>query len=368
MRIVVLSQKNIHTRADYAAGILLLLKKIAKEKNIEIIEPADASSVNTKQLPENFLLCLFHENKNAVSLRWFYDVQLLSITKKTKATLIIDLNGCSSNTLKLPQILILSDTSYLEKDRKNISITESYSRKNAASFFNKASSVITYSDVAKKFIEENFSCEKEKIKTVYPFIDDLFKPVSFNIREAIKEKYADGKEYFIALCNEEENNFIHLLKAFSVFKKWQKSNMKLLMLRFRESNEKFFQEKLSAYKYRNDVCLTAIKNEKEYAELLASSYALLHHSNKDGNILMAANALQCSVPVISTTKRTMEEFCGDAALYAEDDTPQTFGYQMISIYKDETLRNKMTAAALTQSAKFDAEKNADVLRLIVSKT
>jgi glycosyltransferase involved in cell wall biosynthesis len=366
MRIIVIGQKNIEQHENYAETVWLLLKTKSKENTVEIIEPGNANSIDIKQLPENFLLHIDNENKSQLSLRWFYDVQLLSITKKIKATHVIDLNGCCSNTLKVPQVLILNDISYLEKNKKDISVIEKYSRKNAVTFFTKASSVITYSDFSKNFIAENFKCDKEKIKVVEPVAADFYKPVSFETRETVKEKFTESKEFFISVCNEEENNFIDLLKAFSVFKKWQKSNMKLLMLCLSSNNKNFFQKNLAAYKYRNDVCLTDAGNKKESAEMIASAYALLHHSHKDGDVLNSVNALQCGIPVISSTKKSMKDICGEAALYAEDDEPKTFGHLLISLYKDEKLRDKMTLLAGKQSEKFDVEKNSDTLWKIIS--
>ena len=49
-------------------------------------------------------------------------------------------------------------------------------------------------------------------------------------KELIKEKYADGKAYFLFSGDiNQRSNLINLLKAFSFFKKRQKSNMLLLI-------------------------------------------------------------------------------------------------------------------------------------------
>ena len=71
-----------------------------------------------------------------------------------------------------------------------------------------------------------------KLHVINPGIDEIFKPLDWEEKEIIREKYAEGKAYFLFSGDiNRRSNLINLLKAFSFFKKRQKSNMMLLHCR-----------------------------------------------------------------------------------------------------------------------------------------
>ena len=59
----------------------------------------------------------------------------------------------------------------------------------------------------------------------------MFEPINEQEKEAIKNKYSEGKEFFLfnSIFPGQED-FIDLLKSFSHFKKRQQSNFKLLLI------------------------------------------------------------------------------------------------------------------------------------------
>lgn len=75
-------------------------------------------------------------------------------------------------------------------------------------------------------------------------------------REQIKEKYTGGTEYFLYTGPlYPPDLLITLLKAFSHFKKWQRSNMKLTLAGPASKKTAQLKEKLATYKYREDVVI-----------------------------------------------------------------------------------------------------------------
>ncbi|WP_353934802.1 glycosyltransferase, partial [Acinetobacter baumannii] len=68
-------------------------------------------------------------------------------------------------------------------------------------------------------------------------------------------------------------NLLHLLKAFSLFKKWHKSNMKLVIAGRLAWHYETFLEKLKTYKYKNDIVLTGYLPETDLQALVAGAYA-----------------------------------------------------------------------------------------------
>src|ERR1035437_3170042 len=144
------------------------------------------------------------------------DLKTSSILKKYKADVFVTTQSLLRTNV--PQCLIAWDK-FTSKSLK------------------KAQVIVTGSEFSKKEIIENYKIDKNKIDAVYKGVDEIFQPIIFEEKEKIKEQYADGNEYFFTCLPagrftgtiKRENNLLNLLKAFSVFKKMQKSNMQLLI-------------------------------------------------------------------------------------------------------------------------------------------
>ena len=80
---------------------------------------------------------------------------------------------------------------------------------------------------------------------IYFGINKNNEPISFEKREKVKEEYADGNEFFLHAGNiNEDKNLMNLLKAFSAFKKRQRSNMQLLIIGKSGNNATKFKNSL----------------------------------------------------------------------------------------------------------------------------
>jgi glycosyltransferase involved in cell wall biosynthesis len=152
---------------------------------------------------------------------------------------------------------------------------------------------------------------------------------------------------------------MNLLKAFSLFKKWQKSNMKLLVAGRLAWKFEDLVEKLETYKYRDDVQLLGAVTDEQLAKITASAYALVYPSLFEGFGLPVLEAMQSGVPVIASDASSIPEVGGDAALYASPNDPDAFAKQMLLLYKDETARNKQIEKGIERAAAFSWDKTAN---------
>src|SRR3978361_852222 len=94
--------------------------------------------------------------------------------------------------------------------------------------------------------------------------------------------YAGGKEYFVVAGSPALSSLLSVLKAFSRFKKLQKSNMQLVVAVRNISRNADFMEKLDSYKYRNEVFLCDRLPAEDEMKLVSAAYALLYFQ-EDGN-------------------------------------------------------------------------------------
>ena len=89
-----------------------------------------------------------------------------------------------------------------------------------------------------------YSVNEKKLNVVYPAAKEIFQPLNEMVKEEVRKKYCDEKNYFIyAGAIQQRNDLLNLLKAFSVFKKRQKSNWKLVLTgSLRQYDKKFIEQ------------------------------------------------------------------------------------------------------------------------------
>lgn len=149
-----------------------------------------------------------------------------------------------------------------------------------------------------------------------------------------------------------DDNLMNVLKAFSLFKKWQHSNMKLLVVGSLTEQKNTIADKLKTYKYRDDVVLLNSVDEITLAKLTASSYCVLYLSFLENFAVPIIEAMQSGVPVIASNVSSMKEVGGDIALYANPNSSDEIAEQMQLIYRDEILRSKLIKDGLQQATQF----------------
>ena len=153
---------------------------------------------------------------------------------------------------------------------------------------------------------------------VYGGVNENFMPLPIEEKENVKAKYADGNEYFIYTGEIGSNkNLLNLLKAFSAFKKRQKSNMQLLIAGKPGWKYEEFLENLRLFRFKEEVKLLEYLPLPELVKVTASAYAMVYPSLLEGFGTQPLQAMKSGVPVITSTASAMSEICGDAALYAD---------------------------------------------------
>lgn len=186
----------------------------------------------------------------------------------------------------------------------------------------------------------------------------LFQPLDWETKENVKMQYAEGSEYFFFYSRQHTlSTTTHLLKAFSLFKKWQKSSMKLLLVGVPAEA----LPDIESYKYRNDVGILPQPTAKELALLTASAYAMVYPVSNDAAGITILNAMASRVPVVASNGGALPEAGGDAALYAPADDFAATGRHMIQLYKDEALCNRLAAAGHNRVAAKSWQESAAML-------
>jgi glycosyltransferase involved in cell wall biosynthesis len=294
--------------------------------------------------------------------KFWYDIRVPSVLRKYKADVFVSCDGFCSLSTKVPQCLVVHDLAFLHYPSFNNKSHLLFYKKYTPKFLQKASSIATVSEFSKKDICNSYKIDPGKINVVFSAAKNIFLPLSEEEKANTKTKYTGGKEYFLYTgAIHPRKNLITLLKAFSLFKKRQQTNMKLVLAGRLAWKYESFTQNLKTYKYRDDVIMTGYVDENELVKIIGASYGLVYPSLLEGFGVPVLEAMQCAVPVITSTNSSMQEVAKDAALYAEADNHADIAEKMMLLYKDETLRKELIQKGRKVSKEYTWEKTADLL-------
>ena len=294
--------------------------------------------------------------------QYWYNYKIPALLKKYKVNILVNAGGICSLRTKIPQCLVVQDLSFLYTpqflQKKQLRLFKRFMPK----FLLKAKNIVTLSEFSKAAIIKKYKTAEEKINTVYPGVSEIFKPVTDVAKETIREKYTEGKEYFLYTgVVHPSKNLVTLLKAFSFFKKRQKSNMQLLIAGHIDDNYAEFTNGLKTFKFRNEVKLLGLLPPEELAAITAAAYAFVYPSLYEDFALPPLQAMQCGVPVILSNTGALPEISGDAALYANSVDFNDIAEKMMLLFKDENKKKQFADKGIARAKEFNRGKAAGLL-------
>lgn len=303
--------------------------------------------------------------KNPLLVKYWYNYKIPALLKKYKATVFLSMDGICSLRTKLPQCLLVQDLGFLQHPRSEKRPKTKFYNKFTPEFLATAKSIVTLTEFSKTVLVNQYKISADKIDVISFGIDENFKPLPAEEKEIIKEKYADGKEYFLFSGKiDPRNNIINLLKAFSFFKKRQKSNMRLLIA---GKPDELFRKELKTFKFRNEVTILDNLSIKELAKITAAAYAMVYPVLYTAFGMAALQAMQCEVPVVTGNSGALFSICGKAALYSNPSDFKDVAENMMLVFKDENKAKELVKVGKIQVEQYKWDKTVNLLWQAVLK-
>jgi len=166
-----------------------------------------------------------------------------------------------------------------------------------------------------------------------------FKAIDEDHKSLIKKNISNGNEYFICTANFlDPKKLIFLLKAYTLFKRRFRNNVKLL---FTGLNQRFHSDLLDQilqYKYKEDLIILQPCNNFPYSHLLAAAYAHIFPSAYEVYPSGICETLQCAVPVILPNDMNIYPTEDNVGCRFLPDSIEALSQAMILIYRDELYR------------------------------
>jgi len=299
--------------------------------------------------------------KKPLLLQYRLNYKIPAILRKYKADIFISAGGFCSLRTRVPQCVIVNDLSFLNQSKYYSNSWLRFYKNNTAKFLGKANAVITTSQFLKEELIGRYSLPAEKIDVVY-YCHQQFKPLNEQQKEVVKQTYSNGLEYFLYSGPVHPlQDLTAILKAFSFFKKRQKSNMQLVIASVNTTADNAFIKNLASFKYRNEVKLLDNLPVTTLAQITGAAYTMLYPSIYKSITTPFAEALQSDVPVIAANTIAAKEICGDAAVYLTGGDFNAIADKMMLLFKDEDLRSELINKGRQQAVLNNSKKIGPVI-------
>ena len=154
----------------------------------------------------------------------------------------------------------------------------------------------------------------------------------------IQEEYAEGHGYFLYLFDVASvAGLMTALKAFSVFKKWQRSSLKMLVMATGSvpASEQAV-EMFRLYKYRADVVFLNHLTASRQQQLTAAAYCVLTGGCQPSLCAASVQALGMQVPVITADSPEARSFFKEDTIYSPWQA-DALADRMMFVYKEEAV-------------------------------
>ncbi|MEO5944834.1 MAG: glycosyltransferase [Ferruginibacter sp.] len=293
--------------------------------------------------------------KNILLLHYWYNYKLPALLKKYNVTVFISDNNVLPLKFDIATIMVMQNVQQVKKIHILQSKYKRYLQKYFPLFIKSANKIICTENYLEQDLGSKFDFTKSKISTIYPPLDTGYKPISWQQKAIVIEKYTDDKDYFLfPVSFITKENILSVLKAFSQFKKWQKSSMELVLLSGASQQEIPVIAAFNLYKYKDAVKTISTDDQDEIAKITAAAYAMIYLPNHEYIEYKALEAMQTEVPVIILENSLTKTMYGDSAIFTTINE-KDISEKMIRLYKDEHLRNDIIKKGVLQTGRYAAD-------------
>ena len=299
---------------------------------------------------------------------WF-EWMLPPVLRKHKVDLFLSPDGYLSQQSEVKQLAVIHDINFEHYPQHLPLGARLYLREFFPRFAAKATRIATVSEFSKSDLVGQYKVDPKKIDVVYNGASELFQPLDEIGKEQIRNQYTSGSPYFIYIGSIQPRKNMHMLfEAFDRFKKEISSDVKLLIVGEKKWWTSIIENAFDTMEYQADVVFTGRLSTRELSKALASSMSLVYVSFFEGFGIPILEAMNCEVPVITSSVTSMPEVAGKAAVLVSPFDVDSIKGGMLQVYKDEALRKRLIEEGKMQRNKFSWDQTASLLWSSVEKT
>jgi glycosyltransferase involved in cell wall biosynthesis len=290
---------------------------------------------------------------------YWFEVAVKRALKKYKADVLFSPDGYLSLRSTVPQVGVIHDLSFEHYPKDIPFLARHYLRFFFPRFAKKAKHLITVSNASKEDIVNTYGIDSNKISVAYNGCSSEFKPVDSSTKQQCKEKYANGRPYFVFVgAIHPRKNVQRLLDAFALFKSHTKAETQLIIVGSAMWKKASYGITVPE-SVETEVHFTGHVALEELAKIMASADALTYVPYFEGFGIPLVEAMKCGTPIICGNRTSLPEVAGDAAILCDPFSVEEIAEAMERLTNDPILQQQLAHKGLERAALFSWDASAE---------
>jgi len=305
---------------------------------------------------------LFPPARHPVLWLWWFEWSVPRALEKYQADVFLSPDGYCSLRASTPTVMVTHDIAHVHLPGHIPAKFRYYYNFFVPRYLRRAERIVTVSEFSKRDIAQHYEIHNEKITVACNGVREDFQPLSEAEKNAVKQQYADGQDYFFYVGAVHPRKNVHrLILAFDTFKKQTQAPVKLLIggrFAWQTGEVKAAYDTASC---KDDIVFLGYIPDAELPRLMGAALALTYVSLFEGFGVPVLEALHCEVPLLTSNVSSLPEVAGDAGLLVNPLNVEAIANGLQQLYNDTALREKLIAAGKIQREKFTWERAAAIV-------
>lgn len=212
--------------------------------------------------------------------------------------------------------------------------------------------VVPSLEVARE-VKDLFPQVADRVTAIYHGVDHLRQQKL----SLVTDPYAGGGYFLYVGHIEKRKNVGAIVDAFNIVAE-KNPDVKLVLVGKNGFAYKEILQKIAGSPHRKRIVQPGFVTNDQLFDLYKNALGFLFPSFYEGFGFPILEAMLIGSPVITSNLGTMKEVAGDAALFADPDSPEDLAQQMMSICSSSTLRDELVAKGKAHAEPFTWEKSA----------
>ncbi len=313
-------------------------------------------------------LVLYPPARHPILWWMFFEVSVPMILKKYNIDLFLTPDGFMPLHSKVPTLAVIHDLNFEHATENLRPSHQRYMKHFFPRFAQKAARIATVSQYSKDDIADTYHIDSKNIDVVYDGAHDLYRPHTDEEKQAIRDRFTEGKPYLIFISTIlKRKNLTNLLLAFDRVKHTDSRGLKLIVVGSKVWWKDELAEAYNHMEHRDDVIMPGHVAPEELSALLSAAEALVYPSYFEGFGIPILEAMYAETAVIASNTTSMPEVGGNAALYINPSDAEDIAHA-INKLNGPQVRQRIIEEGRRQRVKFSWDITASLLWDSMMKT
>jgi len=222
----------------------------------------------------------------------------------------------------------------------------------------RAQTIITITEAAKKEIVEYLQVAPEKIVVTYE-APPAHEPAKVDVA-GVKRKYLLSRPYFLFSGTlERKKNVPMLAKGFDIFLSKYKYDMDLVIAGKVDPHYPEIKDQIMEIQHHNRIVFTDFVTNDDQAALYQGAYAFVSASLHEGFGLPGVEAMRYGIPLLTANTEVFNEVYDNASIYFDPLDPGDIAEKMRLITSDAQFYSQMQMKSVERAVLFDWHQAAE---------